>query len=56
MCDNSESKRIHVDLGSLTGMIWLIGWMFTIAFAHLGFWYSVAGIFLWPYYLGMAVR
>jgi hypothetical protein len=38
------------------GIVWIIGWMFTIAFAHQAFWQALLGIFIWPYYLGVAVR
>lgn len=50
----SDGQRIRVDTGM--GIIWIIGWMFTIAFAKLGFWTAVLGLFIWPYYLGMAVK
>lgn len=50
----SDGQRVHVDTGM--GVIWIIGWMFTIAFAKLGFWSAVLGLFVWPYYLGVAVR
>lgn len=49
-----NGQRVHVDTGM--GIIWLIGWLFTIAFAKLSFWTAVLGIIIWPYYLGVAVR
>ncbi len=48
------NERIRVDTGM--GIIWFIGWLFTIAFAKLSFWTGVLGLFIWPYYLGVAVR
>jgi hypothetical protein len=48
------SDRIKVDAGM--GTIWFIGWLFTIAYAKLGFWTAVLGLFIWPYQLGMVVR
>jgi hypothetical protein len=42
--------------GAGTGIIWFIGWLFTIAYAELSFWTAVLGLFIWPYYLGVAVR
>ena len=48
------SDNIRVDTGM--GTLWIIGWMFTIAYAKLGFWTEVWGLFLWPSYLGVAVR
>ncbi len=34
------------------GMIWVIGWLFTVGFCHLSFWQGVAAIIIWPYYIG----
>jgi len=50
----STSSIVKVDTG--TGIFWFIGWLFTIAFAHLGVWQAILGILIWPYYLGLAVR
>jgi len=49
-----KATRIHVDTG--TGVFWFIGWLFTIAFAHLTFWQALLGLLVWPYFLGVAVR
>jgi hypothetical protein len=49
-----RSARIHVDTG--VGIFWVIGWMFTIAFAKLIWWQALLGLVVWPYYLGLAVR
>ena len=38
------------------GPFWLMGWLFTIGFAHLSFWRGVLAIILWPYYLGSMLR
>ncbi len=38
------------------GVIWFIGWLFTIAFAKLVWWQILLGIIIWPYYLGQAVK
>jgi hypothetical protein len=50
----ARSESIRVDTGM--GIIWFIGWLFTIAFAKLSFLTAVLGLFIWPYYLGVAVR
>lgn len=42
--------------GAAGGVIWFIGWLFTIAFAQLSWWQIIVGIVIWPYYLGLAVR
>lgn len=45
------ATKVKVDSGM--GIIWFIGWLFTIGFAELGFWQGVLGLFVWPYYLGV---
>jgi hypothetical protein len=50
----SDTRPVRVDTGM--GIIWFIGWLFTIAFAKLAFWPAVLGLVIWPYYLGIAVR
>lgn len=37
-------------------MLWLGGWLFTIGFAHLGFWKAVLALVIWPYFLGGLAR
>jgi hypothetical protein len=54
MSSNTSSRAIRVDTGM--GIIWFIGWLFTIAFAQLVWWQAILGLILWPYYLGLAVR
>jgi hypothetical protein len=48
----SDSPKVRVDTGF--GIIWFIGWLFTIGFLKLGFWSGVLGLIIWPYYLGAA--
>lgn len=50
----ANTEKIKVDTGM--GTIWVIGWLFTIAYAKLSFWTAVLGMFIWPYYLGVTVR
>jgi hypothetical protein len=38
--------------GSLAGVVWIIGWLFTISFAHLVWWKIILGIVVWPLFLG----
>ena len=40
---------------SMAAAIWLFGWLFTWAFAHLVWWKVILGIIIWPYYLGAAL-
>ncbi len=37
------------------GIIWVIGWMFSIGFLKLTFWKAVLAIVIWPYYIGTVV-
>lgn len=41
--------------GGLFGGIWIIGWLFSVGYLKLTFWYGVLAIVLWPYYLGVAI-
>lgn len=50
----SDAPRVKVDTGF--GIIWFIGWLFTIGFLKLTFWTGVLALIIWPYYLGMAFR
>jgi hypothetical protein len=53
----SDDRRIKVvQSGAAGGLIWFFGWLFTIGFLNLSFWKIVLGIFVWPYYLGQALR
>ena len=40
----------------LGGLIWCAGWLFTLAFANLVWWKIILALFIWPYYLGLALR
>lgn len=44
-------EKIKIENSSF-GMIWVIGWMFTIGFLKLAFGKAVLAIVLWPYYIG----
>ena len=57
MSDNG--KRIHVrsDCGAAMAPLWIMGWLFTIGFLGLPFfWKGVLALILWPYYLGVFFR
>lgn len=40
----------------VAGVIWFIGWLFTISYAQLVWWKIIIGIVIWPYFLGGALR
>jgi hypothetical protein len=39
--------------GPAAGVIWFIGWLFTIGFVHLVWWKIILGIVVWPWFLGV---
>lgn len=45
-------RRIRVEHHGGLGLIWMIGWLFTIGYAKLNFWGGLVAIFVWPYFLG----
>lgn len=51
---STGTTRVNVDTG--VGLFWFMGWLFTIAFAKLIWWQAIIGMFIWPYFLGLAVR
>lgn len=50
----AADTKVRVDTGF--GIVWFIGWLFTIGFLKLAFWNAVLAIVIWPYYLGAAFR
>jgi hypothetical protein len=49
-------EKIRVETHSFSGLLWFVGCLFTIGFAHLTFWKGALAILIWPYYLGVTVR
>ena len=47
MDDNNNVKNV-----TISGPIWIIGWLFTIGFAQITFWQALLALLIWPYYLG----
>ena len=56
MSSEMKPKTVHVQSGSLAGVFWSAGWMFTIAFAKLIWWKALLSIIIWPWFLALAVR
>ena len=49
-------EKIRIEQHGFTAFSWFAGWLFTIGFLHLDFfWQGVLAIVLWPYYIGVAV-
>ncbi len=42
--------------GTISGSVWIIGWLFTIGYLKLAFWKGVLALIVWPYYLGAFLR
>ena len=53
----SEKRVVQgkMEVAGLVGPIWIIGWLFTVGYAHLPFGKAFLGLVLWPYYLGSAL-
>ena len=52
-CTQEIKRYLDWNIG---GVVWLIGWLFTIGLLRLPFfWKGVLAIILWPYYLGGAL-
>jgi hypothetical protein len=42
--------------GPMTGSLWFIGWLFSIGYLQMPFfWKGVLALIIWPYYLGRAL-
>lgn len=50
MRDKSENVVVRV-----FGASWVIGWLFTAGFVHLGAWKGLLCFVLWPWVLGDAL-
>jgi hypothetical protein len=51
-----SKRRANVHVGPTMGSIWLIGWIFSIGYLHMPFfWKGVLAFLIWPYYLGSAL-
>ena len=37
------------------GLLWVMGWLFTLGYLHLSFGTGLLAIFVWPYYIGSAL-
>lgn len=45
-------ERIHITQHSSLGAAWFAGWLFSIGYLQLNFWWGVLGLLIWPYLLG----
>ena len=42
--------------GSVAGVLWFAGWLFTLGFAQLVWWKAILSLVVWPYYLAVVLR
>jgi hypothetical protein len=54
MSEEYHQHRVKVESGF--GIIWVIGWMFTIGFLQLVWWKALLALVIWPWYMGVAIR
>jgi len=47
-----DKQRIKIENHTFTGSLWCIGWLFTIGYLKLSFWWGVLAIIIWPYLVG----
>lgn len=47
-----NKQRIRIEQHGGLGLVWFAGWLFTIGYLDMGFWRSVLGLFVWPYFIG----
>jgi hypothetical protein len=45
-------RRISIEQHGGLGVLWFIGWLFSIGFLKLGFWKGALALLVWPYFLG----
>jgi hypothetical protein len=45
-------QKVKVEQHSFVGGAWFIGWLFTIGYLNLSFWWGVLAVVIWPYLLG----
>jgi len=53
---NDAKRSKSTEKGACAGLIWFIGWLFTIGFVGLPFWRALLGIIIWPYFPGAALK
>jgi len=52
MGDDRKVIKGKMEVAGIMGPIWVMGWLFTVGYVHLGFGKAILAFFLWPYYLG----
>ena len=47
-----SDRKISIVQHSSLGPVWFAGWLFTIGYLKLGFWWGVLAMIVWPYLIG----
>jgi hypothetical protein len=47
--------KIRIEQHSAGGLLWAVGWLFSIGYLNLSFWQGVLALIVWPYYIGANV-
>ncbi len=45
-------RKIKIEQHGGLGVLWMIGWLFSIGFLKLSFFKGLLAILLWPYFIG----
>lgn len=50
----TDTRVVHVrsDAAGMGGLLWFMGWLFTLGFLHLHLVKGIYALLLWPYFLG----
>ena len=57
MAKKKKEERCKPDGCMVFGPVWIIGWLFTIGYVGMPFfWKGLLALLIWPYFLGMALR
>ena len=46
-------EKIRIEQHTSSGLLWVIGWLFSIGLLNLTFWRGVLAMLVWPYYIGV---
>ena len=46
------TDKVQIQQHSGLGLLWFVGWLFTIGYLKLNFWNGFLALFVWPYFIG----
>ncbi|WP_375202823.1 hypothetical protein [Hyphococcus sp.] len=47
------NKPVKIEQHGGLGVLWFIGWLFSVGFLKMGFWKGLLALFIWPYFFGV---